>query len=295
MEATAHNPAKSSGLWARVIAVTVMAAALFTFARPAFADQPLPEQLEGVGVDEHLDRTIDLNLEFVNERGYPEALKNYFHSGRPVLLNLVYYTCPMLCNLILNAQVQTLRNIPWTPGDQFDVVTISINPTETFDLAQNKKAAYLASYGRPAPGWHFFVDYQGNAKRLASQLGDRYHWDAAGSQFAHTAVIFVLSPTGKICRYLYGVRFPARDVRLALTEASDNKSSLTVDRLLLFCFHYDPTTRSYTLFATNFMRGGGILTVLLIVLFVRRMLRAEKSRRLAHLDQMPVFTGTRAT
>ena len=147
----------------------------------------------------------------------------------------------------------------------------------------------------PAPGWHFFVDYQGNAKRLAAQLGDRYYWDTSGNQFAHTAVIFVLSPTGKICRYLYGVRFPARDVRLALIEASENKSSLTVDRLLLFCFHYDPTTRSYTLFATNFMRGGGILTVLLITFFVRRMLRAEKSRRLAHLDQMPVLTGTRAT
>jgi protein SCO1/2 len=255
------------------------------------AEAPKPVELEGVRVDEHLDRNIDLNLEFTNERGYQEPLKNFFHAGRPVMLNLVYYTCPMLCNLILNGQTQTLRQIPWTPGNQFEIVTISINPAETFDLAQKKKAVYLSDYGKPAPGWHFLSDYQDNAKKLATQLGDYYHWDERGQQFAHQAVVFILSPTGKICRYLYGIHFKPRDVRLALTEASDNQSSLSVDRLLLFCFHYDPTTRSYVMFATNFMRAGGVFCVLLISLFIWRMVRAEKMRRLAYEAKTPVLKG----
>ncbi len=187
----------------------------------------------------------------------------------------------MLCSLVLNGQVQTLRQIPWTPGDQFNIVTISINPNETFDLAQKKRAMYLTSYDRPAPGWRFFVDYRGNVKRLAEQLGDQYHWDEHSQQFAHAAVIFVLTPKGVISRYLYGVKFKSRDLRLALTEASDNKFAFSVDRLLLYCFHYDPKTRSYTLFATNLMRGGGILCVALMWFFIRRMFRAERHRQLA--------------
>ena len=255
------------------------------------ADQPVPVELDGIGVDEHLNQSVDLSLEFTNERGYEQPLKDFFHAGRPVLLNLVYYTCPMLCSLILNGQTETLRQIPWTPGDQFEVVTISINPGETFDLAQQKKAVYLSSYGKPAPGWHFLTDYHNNTKRLAAQLGDKYRWDERGQQFAHTAVIFVLSPTGKICRYLYGIKYKARDVRLALTEASDNQAGLSVDRLLLFCFHYDPAARSYVMFATNFMRGGGIVCVLLISFFLYKMVRVEKTRRLAFSTELPAMKG----
>ena len=143
--------------------------------------------------------------------GYPVALRDYFHKGRPVLLNLIYYSCPMLCNLILNGQVATLREIPWTPGNEFEIVTISIDPSEAFDLARKKKLVYLGSYDRPAPGWHFLTDHDNNAKKLSEQMGFKYRYDESQGQYAHAAAIFVLTPEGKISRYLYGARYRSRD------------------------------------------------------------------------------------
>ncbi len=236
----------------------------------------LPAQLEGVGIEEHLGREIDLNLTFIAENGYPVALRDYFHKGRPVILNLIYYSCPMLCNLILNGQTATLREIPWTPGNEFEIVTISIDPSEAFDLARKKKLVYLGSYDRPAPGWHFLTDHDGNAKRLSELVGFKYRYDEAQGQFAHAAAIFVLTPEGKISRYLYGARYRARDLRFALAEASQNRVTMTVEKILLFCYHYDPKAGAYVLFAANVMRAGGIITVLLIIFFLRRMIRAER-------------------
>jgi protein SCO1/2 len=193
-----------------------------------------------VGVDEHLGRNIDLNLTFVAENGYPVPLSQYFKQGRPVILNLIYYSCPMLCNLILNGQTATLREIPWTPGNEFEVVTISIDPRESFDLARKKKAIYMASYERPAPGWHFLTDHQGNAKRLAELIGFPLSLRRALEQYAHSAAIFVLTPDGRISRYLYGARYRARDLRFALAEASEGRTTMTVEKMLLFCYKYDP-------------------------------------------------------
>lgn len=250
-----------------------------------FADEQLPLMLQGVGVDERIGRNIDLDMTFIAENGYPVALRQFFQKGRPVILNLVYYKCPMLCNLVLNGQTAGLREIPWTPGEEFEVVTISIDPTETFDLASQKKALYLANYGKPATGWHFLADHDGNAKRLAESIGFHYRFDEGQQQFAHAAAIMVLTPDGKMSRYLYGIRFKARDLRLALTEAAEGKGKFTIDRLLLFCYHYDPRTHSYTLFATNVMRGGGLLTVLFIGAMLWRLWRRE--RRIA----MPQLAG----
>ncbi len=252
------------------LAVALLAACLLR------AEEPLPAELEGVGVDEKLGAQIDLNLTFTAENGYQVPLRQYFGQGKPVLLNLVYYQCPMLCNLILNGQTATLRQIPWTPGKEFEIVTISFDPNETFQLAARKKQTYLTSYERPAPGWHFLADYQGNSKRLADQIGFHYRWDNKTEQYAHAATILFLTPEGKVSRYLYGIHFMPRDVRLALTEASENKFALSVDRLLLYCFHYDPQTRSYVLFAKNVMRGGGVLTVFVIAFVLWRMWRFEK-------------------
>ncbi|MEO8026025.1 MAG: SCO family protein [Bryobacteraceae bacterium] len=260
------------------IRTTAILAAALALASVARADQPLPPILEGIGVDEKLGQTIDLDLTFTAENGYQKALREYFHKDRPVILNLVYYTCPMLCNLVLNAQTSVLKQIPWMPGEEFEVVTVSINPGETFDLAQKKKAVYLSEYDRPAPGWHFLSDYEDHAKKLAAQIGFHYRWDPKLDQFAHPAVIMVLTPDGKISRYLYGIKFKPLDVRLALTEAAAGKWSQTLDRILLFCYHYDPQTHSYTMFATNVMRTGGVFTVLLMGFFIWRMLRREQAR-----------------
>jgi protein SCO1/2 len=155
------------------------------------------------------------------------------------------------------------------------VVTISIDPTETFDLAQRKRASYLETYGRPAAGWHFLTDDHGNVKKLADQVGYHYRYDASQAQYAHPAVVMILTPEGKVSRYLYGIKFSPRDLRLALTEASESKFSLSTDRILLYCFHYDPQARGYVLFATNFMRAGGLLTVLVLGFVLVRLWRRE--------------------
>ena len=255
----------------------LLLAAVLAAASVSGAEDQLPSELQGVGVEEKLGARIDLNLTFTAENGYQVPLKQYFQQGRPVLLNLVYYQCPMLCNLILNGQTSTLRAIPWTPGEQFEIVTISIDPTETPQLAGQKKRTYLASYGRPAPGWHFLADRDGNAKKLAERVGFHYRYDERQQQYAHAAAIMILTPEGKVSRYLYGAQFKPRDLRLALTEASAGKTGGVVDRLLLFCFHYDPQARSYVLFATNFMRAGGVAVVLVLGGVLMGLWRKERA------------------
>jgi protein SCO1/2 len=237
-----------------------------------------PPQLEGVGIDEHLGRPIDLSLTFIAESGYPVALSEYFHKDRPVILNLVYYNCPMLCTLVLNAQTEAMRAIPWSPGKEYEVVTISIDPRESFDVARKKKAIYMGSYDRPAPGWHFLVDHDGNAKKLAEMAGFHYRYDPRIEQYAHAAAIMVLTPEGRMARYLYGVRYSPRDLRFALAEASEGRSTMAIEKILLFCYHYDPKSGAYVLFATNLMRAGGLLTVALIAFFLTRMFRADRRR-----------------
>jgi protein SCO1/2 len=239
------------------------------------ADQT-PAALEGVRVEEKPGAQIDLSLQFVGEDGSPKPLSVYFQKGRPVLLDLVYYTCPMLCNLVLNGQVKALREVPMTPGKEFEVVTISIDPTENFGIAQAKKSAYLTTYEKPAPGWHFLADYQGNAKKLAEQVGFHYRLDERSGQYAHAAAIMFLTPDGKVSRYLYGVQFKPLDVRLALAEAAEGKSGFSLEQLLLYCFHYNPAEKAYVLFARNIMRAGGVLTVLTLGAVLYFLWRRER-------------------
>jgi protein SCO1 len=238
----------------------------------------VPREAEGVGVDEHLGRNVDLSLTFTGEDGNPVPLQSFFHQGRPVILNLVYYKCPMLCDLILNGQVEAMRHIPWTPGKEYEIVTISINPKETSEIARQKKTTYLSDYDKPAPGWHFLTDDNNHAKTLAEEIGYHYRYDRRQDQYAHPAAVMILTPEGKIARYLYGVRFRPVDVRFALAEASEGRMTLTVEKILLLCYHYDPNANRYVLFATNFMKAGGALTVCLIAFFIWRMLRSEKLR-----------------
>ncbi len=243
--------------------------------------QQLPPELEGVGIEEKLGARIDLDLTFIAENGYPVPLRQFFGQGRPVILNLVYYSCPMLCTLILNGQVEALREIPWTPGAEFEVVTISIDPSETYALARQKKEMYLTSYERPAPGWHFLVDHQGNVRKLAEQLGFHYRYDERRREYAHASAIMVLTESGVVSRYLYGIKYRPRDLRLALTEASEGKIGSAFDRVLLFCYHYDPRSKSYALFATNIMRAGGVMVVLILAAVLGRLWRQERRRAAA--------------
>jgi len=239
----------------------------------------VPAQLVGVGIEEHLGRPIDLDLAFNDENGQAVKLREFFNKGRPVILDLVYYTCPQLCSLILNRQVELMRQMPGVPGTDYEVVTISIDPRDTPEIAREKKASYLATYGKPAPGWHFLTDREDNAKRLAELVGYHYRWDPRIQQYAHLAGIMILTPEAKVARYLYGINYRAIDLRFGLAEAAENRSTLTIDKILLFCYHYDPVENKYVMFATNFMKAGGVLTILILGYFLFRMIRIEQHRR----------------
>ena len=276
----------------RLFAAALAGLALAAPAGAAFPDKPITlivpfppggstDQIAraiSVKMQEKLGQTIDLDLEFIDETGYPKTLRSYFASGRPVILDLVYYSCPMLCNLVLNGQTATLRASEWTPGKEYEIVTISIDPTEKFNLAQKKKAATLASYGREAPGWHFLTDHNGNVKKLAAQVGFGYRFDEQQQQYAHSAVVMVLTPQGKVSRYLYGILKPEkmRDVRFALVEAAEEKFGLS-ERVLLWCFHYDPNAKGYVIFARNLMKlGGGFMALVMIGLLARMWFKEDR-------------------
>lgn len=265
--------------WPLLLSSALVLGVVLLVAPPASAQVNVPLAMhEGVGVDEKAGNTIDLDLTFVNEGGQKVSLRDYFGKGKPVLLDLVYYRCPMLCNLVLNGQTDAMRKIPWEPGADYTVLTISIDPTETAQLAREKRAVYVNNYGKAAPGWHFFSDDNGNVKKLADQIGFRYKYDGKIEQYSHPSVITILTPEGKISRYLYGIQFKPLDLRLALAEAKQEKFEFSAEQLLLLCYHYDPAAGSYVVFAMNFMRAGGVLVVLAIAFMIFRLRRMERLR-----------------
>jgi len=217
-----------------------------------------------IDVEEHLGDTIPLDLSFTDETGAPVKLGDFFHEGRPVVLVLGYYECPMLCNLVFNGLVDGVRQLDWRPGEQFRVVTVSIDPSETPQLAQAKKTNYLAALGEGITdsAWKFMVGKDDQIKALADAVGFKYFHDAARDEYAHPAVVFLLTQDGVVSRYLYGIEFNRSDLKLGLLEASEGKLGTTIDRLILYCFHYDPDEESYVVAAGNVMKLGGGVTLL---------------------------------
>ena len=244
----------------------------------AFAE-PTPPVLQDVGFDQRLNQQVPLDLPFTDEHGQTVRLGDYFHE-KPVILALVYYECPMLCTLVLNGLVQGMRDMPFTVGKEYTVVTISFDPRETPLLAAEKKKNYLARYGRPqgADGWHFLTGKADAIKAVTRSVGFRYVYDPRSKQFIHTSGLIVLTPQGKISRYFYGIQYRARDLRLGLVEASQNKIGTAADQVLLYCFHYDPDSGKYTASVLNFVRVGGIATVVILVGMVWFLVRAEHRR-----------------
>jgi protein SCO1/2 len=234
------------------------------------ADNALPPMLQDVGIDQRVNSQLPLNLTFKDENGKNVQLQQYFNSHKPVILTLVYYECPMLCTEVLNGLLKSLKVISLNVGKDFDVVTVSFDPGETPKLASEKKTAYLHAYNRSGAnsGWHFMTGNPDSIKSLTKAVGFRYNYDPKSDQFAHGAAIMVITPQGKISNYFYGVEYSARDLRLALVEASKGKIGTIRDQILLFCFHYDPSTGKYSAYALNLVRLGGILTVIGLGIFI---------------------------
>jgi protein SCO1/2 len=240
------------------------------FATRANAAQ-VPEELKAVGITEHLGSAVSIGeLTFRDEKNQPVRLGEYFKAGKPVLLNLVYFECPSLCSFVLNGLVKSLRGLDWTPGTQFEVITLSIDPTEKAELAAAKKESYIASFGRPesAQGWHFLTGEESQIKKLADQVGFGYRYDKDEKQYAHSAAIFTLTPEGKISRYLYGIEYPSRDLKLSLIEASSGKIGTIMERFMLFCYRYDPKTKKYSVYVTRLLQTGAVATVLALSLYL---------------------------
>lgn len=251
------------------------AAILLATALASQSSPPAPAgPLAAADLLQQLGSSVTMDLSFRGERGEPVTLREAA-GGRPFILALVYYRCPMLCNLILGGLLETLTTLGPSAGEQFNVVTVSFDPREGPDLAAAKKAHYLRSYRRPAaePGWRFLTDASGSAERLCREAGFRISYDPTTGQYAHASAILVLTPEGRVSRYFPGVAYPARDLRLALVEASAGKIGTVSDRLLLICFRYDPASGKYTLAVWRGLRAAGAATVLGIALLIVRLSR----------------------
>jgi protein SCO1 len=240
-------------------------------------DNQLPSELTGMGVTEHLSEAIPLSLEFRDERGRIVRLGDFFHAGRPVILSFNYSNCPMLCNLQLSGLVEALRDVELTCGKDFEFVSISIDPQELPQRAEQTRQRYFQMYGRQGSGagWHFLVGSQGAITTLAQMTGVTYRYLPKKREYVHPAVCIAVTPDGRLSRYFYGVSFAPQTLRLGLVEASAGKIGTTIDQILLFCFHYDSTTGKYSLAARRLMAVAGSLTVLLIAVYVGWQFRRE--------------------
>ena len=237
----------------------------------------VPMMVQGVGIDQNLNAQIPLELKFKDENGQVVRLGQYFRE-KPVVLALVYYECPGLCDLILNGLTHTMQQVSLNVGSDYEVVTVSFNPKETWQLANAKKSNYMEKYQRAGAkeGWHFLTGDEASIKSLADTVGFHYKYDPISKQFAHASGIMVLTPEGKIARYFYGIEYKPRDFRLGLVEASANKIGSPADQVLLFCYHYDPTTGKYGMVITQVTRALGTATVLLLGGFVFIMIRRDR-------------------
>ncbi len=222
-----------------------------------------PQALQRIDVEEHLGGFISLYAAFTDDAGDSVVLARYFNRNHPVILVLAYYTCPMLCNLVMNGLADALKPLDLTAGKDYSIVTVSIDTTETAELAAAKKANYRKYLADDtiADNWHFLVGRGADIEILAKSVGFRYFYDEKQKQYAHAAVLTILSPQGEISRYLYGIEYKTQDLKFALLEAADGKVGSATDRLLLYCYHYDPQAGGYVLFAAKLMRLGGIVTV----------------------------------
>jgi protein SCO1/2 len=250
-----------------------------------------PAALEKVGFDQRLDAQVPLDLAFRDEVGRSVRLSDYF-NGKPVILVLAYYRCPQLCTQVLNGLVRAMLDLPFEAGREFNVLTVSFDPREGPELANAKRNTYLERYGKPGAenGWHFLTGEEEEIHQLAESVGFHYSYDPRFDQFAHASGIMILTPTGRISRYFFDVKYSPLDLRLGLVEAGQGHIGTPIEQILLFCFHYDPAEGRYGATILNIVRVGGVLTVLALGTFIGLMLRQER-RRARRAAQDATTTG----
>jgi protein SCO1 len=249
----------------------------------------LPRALREIGFDQNLGQQVPLDTVFTDESGRAVKLGDYFGT-RPVVMVFAYYDCPMLCTMVINSLASALDVLSLEPGKDFEIVTVSFDPRDTPASASTKKAAYIMRYKKPnaSASWHFLTGKQASIDRLTKAAGFRYAWDADTKQFAHPTGVIVLTPDGRLARYLFGIEYGPRDLRYAIVEASDGKVGSPVDSLLLYCYHYDPATGRYGFAIMRAIRIAGAATVLALGAFIVVMVRREKGARIPNPEsQLP--------
>lgn len=261
-----------------VLALLALAAAPARAQRP---DNERPTILQEIGFDQNLGDKVPLDIPFKDETGKAVRLGDYFAAGRPVVLNLVYYDCPMLCTITLSGMASALKEMTFDAGKEFEVVTISFDPKEGPAQAAAKKAEFMARYKRKhaEAGWHFLTGDIGSIHRVTKAVGFRYVWDQGSGQFAHPAGTVVLAADGTIARYMFGVEYAPRDLRLAIVEASQNRIASPVDQILLACYQYDPAAGRYSASIMKIVRLAAIATVIALAVFVLLSLKRERAAR----------------
>ncbi len=265
------------------LAIAVFTICLLVPASAQFWQQREPEKSTNVNlarditIEQKLNEQVPLDLTFRDETGKTVPLKQYF-GQKPVLLTLVYYECPSLCGLVLQGLLKSLRVLNYTPGEQFEIVTVSISPSETPELAATKKQNFLKEYGRldAAKGWHWLTGDEKNIRALADAVGFRYVYDPKSKQYAHAAGIMLLTPSGRVSRYFYGIEYSPRDLRLGIMDASQGKVGSLVEKVILFCYQYDPTTGKYSLVIIRVVQLASTLTVLVLGGFMATQFYREK-------------------
>lgn len=240
-----------------------------------------PKEIENVGIDEKLNQAIPMDATFTDELGRKVTIGDYFDGKKPVVFTFGYYKCPMLCPLILRGVTDALVQLTMTPGKEFEIVTVSIDPRETAASAKLQQQKYIEMLGKPeaAAGWHYLTGDKENIEKLTGAFGFRYEYNPEDDMYNHTAAIMVVTPSGKISRYLYGVNYSAKLFRLSLVEASEGKIGTTVDRIVLYCFHYDPSARAYSPIAINIMKLGGTATLVFLAVVLGGLWGREKRKR----------------
>ena len=239
-----------------------------------------PPQLKDVGIDQRLNNQVPLDLVFRDETGKTVRLGDYF-GEKPVIVSLIYFNCPQLCPMVENGLLESLRDVKFNVGDQYNVLTVSFDPKDSSNQAYAKRAVYLSMYNRKGAGagWHFLTGDEGSITALTQALGFRYRYDAQTEQYSHATAIVVLTPQGRVSQYLYGIRYPAGAIRLALVEASQGKIGNPVDAVLLYCSHYDPATGKYSLVISRVLFIAALVTIILLGVLLLVLFKSKPSKQ----------------
>jgi protein SCO1/2 len=270
------------------IALLTFLAVLSSFSHlSAQLNREQPEALQSVGIDEKLGDTLPLDVRFATSTGDSVTLAELFSEGKPVLLNPLYYDCPMLCGLVIDGVLDVANELAWSPGNEYTIISFSIDPSETHTLASEYKNRYLEQLNKPdaQDGWYFLTGNKKNIQRLVQAVGFEINEIEDTGEFAHAAAIMLVSPNGVITRYLYGIQYDEFNVRSALFEAADGKIGNTLTKVLMYCYQYDPNSNSYVPIALNFMKLGGLATLLFLGIFLGLLwLRERRKKQTSNID-----------